>query len=302
MTCLQPLGVLVTGAGGQLGRALSAQAVRAAALGLLLRPAAREELDICDPQAVAQRLDAEPIAAVINAAAYTAVDRAESEPGAAEQINARGPGVLADACRARGIRLIQISTDYVFDGAKGAPYVEGDPPVPLGVYGRTKLAGERAALQAPDAIVVRTGWVFSEYGHNFLRTMLRLADERAEIAVVGDQLGGPTYAPAIAEVLLRLLARWRDRSPTPGGIYHFGGAPATNWHDFAQEIFVTASRTGLLASPPLLRRITSAEYPTAAPRPMDARLDCGRLQKLLGRLDNDWRPGVAAALAALQMR
>ncbi|MFZ5655229.1 MAG: dTDP-4-dehydrorhamnose reductase [Pseudomonadota bacterium] len=294
-----PLGVLITGAGGQLGQALCALEARARDAGLRWLPAPRAALDICDAAALARRLDAEPVAAIINAAAYTAVDRAEAEPELAGRVNALGPRVLAAACRERGIRLVQISTDYVFDGTKGAPYVEGDTPNPLGVYGRTKRAGELAALAAPDAIVLRTGWVFSEFGHNFFRTMLRLGAEREVLAVVDDQWGGPTPAPAIAAVLVRLLARLAAGAPLPGGIYHFGGAPAVTWCGFARAIFAAARQCGLLERMPEVRPITTAEYPAAAPRPADARLDCGRLESLLGPLENDWRAGLAAALAAL---
>lgn len=298
MTAEQPLRVLVTGAGGQLGQALAALAPQARSAGIELLPKSRRELDICSAAAVARQLDAEPVAALINAAAYTAVDRAEAEPEAAARSNALGPRVLAEACRERGIRLIQISTDYVFDGTRGAPYAEDDATHPLGVYGRTKLAGERAALAAPDAIVLRTGWVFSEFGHNFLHTMLRLGAEREALAVIDDQLGGPTYAPAIARVLIRMLARLATGAGLPGGIYHFGGAPAVTWYGFAQAIFSAAHQRGLLTQVPALTPITSAEYPTAAQRPADTRLDCRRLRTLLGTLDNDWRPGLAAALDA----
>lgn len=295
-----PLGVLITGTGGQLGQALCALEARARNAGLRWRPAARAALDICDAAAVGRRLDAEPVAAVINTAAYTAVDRAEAEPEHAGRVNALGPEVLAAACRERGVRLIQISTDYVFDGTKGAPYTEDDAPRPLSVYGHTKRAGELAALAAPDAIVLRTGWVFSGLGHNFLRTMLRLGAERSELAVVDDQCGGPTPAPAIAEVLVRLLARLAAGDRLPGGIYHFGGAPAVTWYGFAMAIFAAARQRGLLARVPELRPIATADYPTAAPRPADTRLDCGKLEALLGPLDTDWRRGLAAALATLE--
>jgi dTDP-4-dehydrorhamnose reductase len=302
MTKAPPLRVLVTGAGGQLGQALAALAPQARNAGVHLLPVSRQALDICAPAAVARQLDAEPVAAVINAAAYTAVDRAEAEPDAAERSNALGPRVLAEACRERGIRLIQISTDYVFDGTKAVPYVEEDATRPLGVYGRTKLAGERAALGAPEAIVLRTGWVFSEFGHNFLQTMLRLGVEREKLAVVDDQFGGPTYAPAIARVLIRMLARRAPDTVLPGGIYHFGGTPAVTWYGFARAIFTAAHQRGLLPRLPALTPITTAEYPTAAPRPADARLDCRRLRTLLGTLDTDWRPGLAAALDARKPR
>src|SRR5690606_17619343 len=192
------LPVLITGSDGQLGQSLRLLTPRAAAVGLRWLPGPRSQLDITDAAAVARWLATQPVAAVINAAAYTAVDRAETESGLAQRINAEGPRVLAQACRERGIRLVQISTDYVFSGTKGTPYNEADAPAPNTVYGRTKLAGEGMARLAPDAIVVRTGWVFSQFGTNFLRTMLRLGAERPRLALVADQLGGPTYAPALA--------------------------------------------------------------------------------------------------------
>lgn len=300
MSARRPLTVLITGSDGQLGQALRLRAAEARVAGLDWLPAPRRELDITDAAAVARWLDANPVGAVINAAAYTAVDRAETEPELAERVNAQGPRVLADACRERGIRLLQISTDYVFDGRKGAAYAEIDVPNPLGVYGRTKLAGERAALSAPGAIVLRTGWVFSQFGHNFLKTMLRLGAERKRLSVVADQIGGPTHAPALAGALLRMLAPLAAGGEVPGGIYHYGGAPAVTWCQFAAAIFAAARAQGLLARVPVLEPVTTAAYGAVAPRPKDARLDCTKLAGLIGPLENDWRDGLAAALAALR--
>lgn len=296
----QPLAsVLITGGDGQLGQALRKLMPEAAAAGLCLLPVGRGEFDITDADAVARALDARPVAAVINAAAYTAVDRAEAEPETAESINAAGPRILAAACGERGIGLVQVSTDYVFDGCKGAPYGETDAPNPLGVYGHTKLAGEAAALTVPGAIVLRTGWVFSEFGNNFLRTMLRLGAEREAISVVADQVGGPTYAPAIARVLMRMLVRRIQGRALPGGVYHFGGAPAVTWRDFAVAIFAGAREQGVLDRVPQVLPITTAQYAAAAPRPADARLDCIKLDGALGALENDWRQGLVQALVAL---
>lgn len=292
--------VLITGGDGQLGQALRKLMPEAAAAGLCLLPVGRDEFDITAVDSVARGLDARPVAAVINAAAYTAVDRAEAEPERAECINATGPRILAAACGERGIGLVQVSTDYVFDGCKGAPYGETDAPNPLGVYGRTKLAGEAAALTVPGAIVLRTGWVFSEFGNNFLRTMLRLGAEREAISVVADQLGGPTYAPAIAKVLVRMLVRRMQGRALPGGVYHLGGAPAVTWRDFAVAIFAKAREQGVLDKVPQVLPITTAQYAAAAPRPADARLDCTKLARALGRLENDWRQGLGQALAALR--
>lgn len=300
MSARRPLTVLITGSDGQLGQALRLREPEARVAGLHWLPAPRRELDITDAAAVARWLDANPVGAVINAAAYTAVDRAETEPELAERVNAQGPRVLADACRERGIRLLQISTDYVFDGRKGAAYAEIDVPNPLGVYGRTKLAGERAALSAPGAIVLRTGWVFSQFGHNFLKTMLRLGAERKRLSVVADQIGGPTPAPALAGALLRMLAPLAVGGEVPGGIYHYGGAPAVTWCQFAAAIFAAARAQGLLARVPVLEPVTTAAYGAVAPRPTDVRLDCTKLAGLIGPLENDWRAGLTAALAALR--
>ena len=295
--------VLVTGANGQLGQSFRWLAPEALVDGIKLIFTERAVLDVADADAVARFLAANPVRAVVNAAAYTAVDRAESEPAAAARANALGPEVLAQACRARNIALLHVSTDYVFDGYKTEPYTELDPTHPLGVYGRTKLEGEQRVQAAdPDALILRTGWVFSQFGHNFLKTMLKLGAERASLAVVADQRGGPTYAPAIARVLLRLLRQRFDGATPTGGIHHFGGFPHVSWHEFAQAIFVEAVRFGLLTRAPEVRPITTAEYPTAAVRPRNARLSTARLARVLEGLGNDWRPGLAAALAELQPR
>jgi len=295
--------VLVTGANGQLGQSFRWLAPEALVDGIKLIFTERAALDVADADAVARFLAANPVRAVVNAAAYTAVDRAESEPAVATRANALGPEVLAQACRARSIALLHVSTDYVFDGYKTEPYTELDPTHPLGVYGRTKLEGEQRVQAAdPDALILRTGWVFSQFGHNFLKTMLKLGAERASLAVVADQRGGPTYAPSIVRILIRLIRRRLDGDSLAGGVYHFGGFPHVSWHEFAQAIFVEAVRFGLLTRAPEVRPITTAEYPTAAVRPRNARLSTARLARLLEGLGNDWRPGLAAALAELQPR
>ena len=293
--------VLVTGANGQLGQSFRWLAPEALMDGIKLIFTERAALDIADADAVARFLDTCPVQAVVNAAAYTAVDRAESEPAAAARANTLGPEVLARACCARGIALVHVSTDYVFDGRKTEPYTELDPTHPLGVYGRTKRDGEQGVQAAdPDALILRTGWVFSQFGHNFLKTMLKLGAERASLAVVADQQGGPTYAPAIARVLLRLIRRRLGGATSAGGIYHFGGIPQVSWYEFAQAIFAEAVRSGLLPRAPQVRAITTAEYPTAAVRPRYAQLSNDRLARELEGLGNDWRSGLRAALAELQ--
>lgn len=295
--------VLITGADGQLGQSFRWLAAEAQAAGVKPVFAGRAALDIADADSVARFLNQSPVRAVVNAAAYTAVDRAESEAAAAARANTEGPEALARICRARGIALFHLSTDYVFDGRKAEPYTETDATGPLGVYGRTKRAGELGVLAAdPDALILRTGWVFSQFGHNFLKTMLRLGAERSEIGVVADQRGGPTYAPAIARVLLRLVRRRLDGGALAGGIYHFGGVPTASWHEFAQIIFSEAVRVELLPQAPDVRAISTAEYPTAAARPLQAQLSCDKLSRVLGGLGNDWRDGLRVALEDLRSR
>ncbi len=286
--------ILVTGADGQLGRSLRALAQR--------RPGearyeflGRTQLDITRADAVAAWLDAHPADRLINAAAYTAVDRAAAEPDLSRAINAAAPGLLARACAARGIRLPHVSTDYVFDGRLDRPYREDDPAAPLNTYGRGKLEGERAVLDAdPGALIVRTGWVFSAWGHNFVRTMVRLGAQRDTLRVIDDQTGGPTWAGHLAEVLHALALR--PAGDAPGGAYHFGGRPWVSWHGFALEILARAHARGLIARLPRVEAIASADWPAPEPRPANGRLDCARLEALLGPLERDWRIGLDRVL------
>lgn len=286
--------LLVTGAGGQLGRSL--QVSTSGQPGIDAVFAGRSDLDITREDDIARWLDTHPADCLINAAAYTAVDRAASEPDLAMAINARAPELLAIHCRKRGIRLLQISTDYVFDGRADHAYRETDRPSPVNTYGRSKWLGEQAVLAAaPDAIVLRTSWVFSAWGTNFVRTMLRLGAQHDHLRIIDDQIGGPTWAGHLAQALLALAARRR----APGGLYHFGGAPWVSWHGFAQEIFAQACCLGLIGRPPVLHAIKSADWPTPEPRPANSRLDCTRLESLLGPLDRDWRAGLKQVLASL---
>ncbi|MGB6216762.1 MAG: dTDP-4-dehydrorhamnose reductase [Castellaniella sp.] len=288
--------ILVTGADGQLGRSLRVLAARhpdAARYAFLTR----SQLDITQADAVHAWLDAHPADCLINAAAYTAVDRAAAEPEPSRAINADAPGLLARACAARGIRLLHVSTDYVFDGRLDRPYRESDPAAPLNTYGRGKLAGEQAVLAAdPHALIVRTGWVFSAWGGNFVRTMVRLGAERDTLRVIDDQIGGPTWAGHLARVLHTLALRPAD--PLPGGLYHFGGRPWTSWHGFALEILSRAHARGLIARLPRVEAITSADWPSPEPRPANGRLDCARLEALIGPLECDWRVGLDRVLDA----
>ena len=263
--------MLVFGAAGQLGRELMALAdTRGAdAIGL-----ARAEADITDADAVARAIADKRPRLIVNCAAYTAVDRAEAEPDLAMAINATGAGILAEAADRADIPILHISTDYVFDGSKQGAYREDDPIAPLGVYGRSKAEGEALVRAVPRHIILRTAWVYGAYGNNFLKTMLRLAQERDQLRVVADQRGCPTATLDIAEAILAVDAALQ----TPGssansvfGTYHFAGTGATTWHGFAQAIVeAQAERTG--KTPPV-EPITTADFPTPARRPANSELD-----------------------------
>ena len=274
-------GALVTGAGGQLGRELvltSPQGLDCAALD-------RQDLDITDVAAIGRTLDALEPRLVINAAAYTAVDRAESEPGAAARINGTAPGLLAAACAERGVRLLHVSTDFVFDGRASRPYGPDAAPAPLGAYGRSKLAGEDAVRAAlAGAIVLRTGWVYSRHGGNFVKTMLRLMAEREELTVVADQVGTPTWARGLAEALWAFAER-----PALAGTYHFSDAGVASWYDFAVAIGEEALALGLLSRLPRILPVPTAAYPTPAQRPAYSVLDKGATWRDLAIDGVHWR-------------
>ena len=257
--------VLVVGAGGQLGQELQ----RTSGPDIECLPMTRAQLDIADPAVVTQCLAAVAPQLVINAAAYTAVDKAESEVDAAQRGNVAGPLALAQACAQQGVRLIHISTDFVFDGSASQPYKPDGATAPLGEYGRSKRAGELAVQRLlPHALILRTGWVYSRYGSNFVKTMLRLMSQRDELAVVADQIGTPTWAHGLAEAVWASAAR-----PQLSGIYHWSDAGVCSWYDFAVAICEEALALGLLAKPVKIRPITTAEYPTQAPRPAYSVLD-----------------------------
>lgn len=257
--------VLVLGAGGQLGRELQ----RTLPTGVDCAPRTRAELDISDAAAVADCLRGISPQLVINAAAYTAVDKAESEPAEAHRGNAEGPGVLANACSQQGIRLIHISTDFVFDGAASRPYSPQAATAPLGEYGRSKREGEVAVQRVlPQALILRTGWVYSSFGGNFVKTMLRLMGERDELGVVMDQVGTPTWAHGLAQAVWAAAQR-----PQLSGFYHWSDAGVCSWYDFAVAIYEEASAQGLLSKPVTIRPIAAAAYPTPAQRPAYSVLD-----------------------------
>jgi dTDP-4-dehydrorhamnose reductase len=236
--------------------------------------------------------------AVVNAAAYTAVDRAETEPDIAFRLNGEAPGQMAKACRTHSIPFVHLSTDYVFDGTKATPYLENDIRAPLGVYGRSKAAGEDAVTSVGgDVAIVRTAWVYSAFGSNFVKTMLRLALEREEIAVVADQYGSPTWAGIVAWASLLLAQGLLEGRTACRGLFHAAGAGEASWADFAEAIF-TESRTrgGPSAR---VRRITTAEFPTLARRPANSRLNCDRLTAATGYRPPAWRDSLSTCLEAL---
>ncbi|MDX2159194.1 MAG: dTDP-4-dehydrorhamnose reductase [Hyphomicrobiaceae bacterium] len=290
--------LLIAGWQGQLARALveiapSQPDIEALAVG---RPA----LDICEPASIARAMTDFRPDVIINSAAYTAVDKAESERDAAFALNRDGPRMLAEAAGRRGAAIIHVSTDYVFDGSKASPYVEDDPPEPLGVYGRSKLEGEIAVRAAnPRHLIVRTAWVHSATGTNFVRTMLRLARERPRLRVVDDQVGTPTYAPHLAEAILA-LARGMARAPEGDarwGTFHAAGRGEVTWCGLAREALRVSARLGGPAVE--VEAITTADYPTAARRPGNSRLDCSRLERVHGLALPDWREGVADGVTRL---
>lgn len=278
--------LLVFGRTGQVATALQACAPEAAFL-------SRAEADLADPAACAAAIRAHRPEAVINAAAYTAVDRAEEEEALATTINGTAPGAMAEACAELGIPFVHVSTDYVFDGGGDTPWRPDDPVAPLGAYGRSKLAGEEAVRTAGGAhVILRTSWVFSAHGANFLKTMLRLSETRDRLTIVADQVGGPTPAEAIATACLTLADGLRD-DPGKAGIYHLSGAPDVSWADFARAIFAAAHRDVKVVD------IPSSDYPTPAPRPLNSRLDCTSLEVQFGIARPDWRQAVGGIVGEL---
>ncbi|MBF0627902.1 MAG: dTDP-4-dehydrorhamnose reductase [Magnetococcales bacterium] len=279
--------VLLTGAQGQVGQEITPLALRQGWQILALERAA---LDITDPQAVRKTVTAFQPQIVLNCAAYTAVDLAESQPQQAFAVNRDGARHLAATCAEIGCPLLHISTDYVFDGTQSDPYPETAPPGPLGVYGASKWAGEEAIRAAwSNHLIVRVSWVFGFHGKNFVKTILRLAAERETLAVVADQYGGPTPAVAIADMMLNLARQALAPGFGQWGTCHYQGWPVVSWHDFAQAIVATAREQTRL---PLreLRPIPTRDYPTPAQRPAHAILDCQRIRDQLGIDPPDWRP------------
>lgn len=275
--------VLVTGGNGQLGHALARHAWPAGWEPVALD---RVALDIADPDQVARAVAERRWSAVINAAAYTAVDRAESDAVAAWRVNALGPAALAAACEAAGIPLVHVSTDYVFDGSNDRPWQVDDPVAPLGVYGASKLGGEQAVRTACRRhAIVRTSWVVSATASNFVRTMLRLAAERDTVRVVADQHGAPTAAADLAAALATVAVRLAENAPA--GTFHFSNADATTWAAFARAIFAGSTARGGPSA--RVEPIATADYPTPARRPLNSRLDTSAITRAYGIAPRPWQ-------------
>ena len=285
--------ILITGGTGQVGTGL----MLANRGRFEVVAPARAELDLLDAASIERNIASRDWAAIVNCAAYTAVDKAESEPELAFAINAEAPGIIARAAAARAIPLLHVSTDYVFDGSKAKPYAEDDPVAPLGVYGASKEAGERAVRdEGGRSIILRTAWVVSPWGHNFIKTMLRLGAEREELGVVADQIGCPTSAIDIAETLLTLTERMLDRRES-SGTYHFVNSGQASWHDLASAVFAYAGARGMKT--PRVKAITTADYPTPAKRPANSRLSTAKLEQTFGMTPRPWQVAVEEILASL---
>ena len=286
----------VTGRNGQIARSL---ALGAADAGFEIATLARPRFDLAMPETIGPALAAIAPDIVVSAAAYTAVDRAETEAELAMRVNRDGPAALARATARLGIPILHLSTDYVFDGEKGSPYLESDPVAPLGTYGRSKLAGEQAvAAETADFAILRTSWVYSSFGANFVKTMLKLAATRERLTVVDDQFGRPSYAPAIATgvfaVARHLLA---DRDERLRGVFHLAGGGEANWFEFAEAIMAASAERGGRLVP--VEAITTAQFPTLARRPRDSRLDCRRIAAVHGVELPDWRRSLVNCIDSL---
>ena len=280
--------VLVFGQTGQVARELA----RRVPAGVMLTQLDRAQADLTNPAACAAAIHASDADAVINAAAWTAVDKAETEEPSATVVNGDAPTAMAQACASRNLPFLHISTDYVFDGAGTRPFAPDHPTAPLGAYGRSKLAGERGIVAAGgNSLILRTSWVVSAHGANFVKTMLRLGAQRESLNVVADQIGGPTPAAAIADALYTCAAAMRFGET--GGIHHFAGTPDTSWADFARAIMTAANL------PCAINDIPSQAYPTPAKRPLNSRLDCSSLTRF-GLTRPDWRATLPEILHDLE--
>lgn len=280
--------ILVTGANGQVGHCLQQQLHKN---GWDFVALTRAELDISNVTAVDAAIAQIQPDVIINAAAYTAVDKAEQEQELAYAINRDGPANLARAAKNSGAAILHISTDYVFAGDAADTYSEDDATSPQGVYGKSKLEGEQAVAVANDKhIILRTAWVFGEHGNNFVKTMIRLGSSRDTLGIVADQEGGPTYAGDIAGALLSIVKHYAAGNPTSWGIYHYSGAPHISWFGFAQQIFTEVAQAELYnKAVPQLNAITTADYPTPAKRPANSKLNCDKIAQVFGISPSDWQ-------------
>jgi dTDP-4-dehydrorhamnose reductase len=287
----------VTGHNGQLAQSLLE---RGEAHGVTISPLARPDFDLLDPESIHRAVTAAPYDLLVNAAAYTAVDKAEAEPDLAMKVNAEGARHIAQAAREAGIPIIQVSTDYVFDGTAAGLYSEAAPTAPLGAYGRSKLAGEQAVAETtPDHVILRTAWVYSPTGQNFVRTMLRLGETREAVGVVADQFGSPTYAPDLADAICAIAIKLKAEPEASElrGVFHAPGGGEASWADFADAIFAGAAARG--RKPVHVNRITTADYPTPAKRPQNSRLDPRKLEAIYDIRLPDWRASLSLCLDRL---
>ena len=288
--------ILVAGSNGQVGNCLKESA---SAFGFSVVGYDLPNIDITSLDSVKNILDKEQPELLINAAAFTAVDKAEEEVELSYQVNDKGTENLAIACESSGIPFFHISTDYVFDGEEGM-YMEDSIVNPQSVYGASKLAGEISAKNnCSKTLILRTSWVFSSYGNNFLKTMVKLARTRDELGIVSDQKGAPTSAADIAKALLSFAAEYKA-GKNIFNTYHFTGTPYASWYDFAKHIFQQAEDVKLIDKQPKVNAIKTSEYPLPAKRPMDSRLDCSKIFNDLSNLQNDWRSEVARIVKKLQ--
>lgn len=306
--------LLILGANGQLGRELTVALSPLGEIHVATRDgrtasgSPARAADLTRPEQLVEVVREVRPDVVVNAAAYTAVDRAEEEPEVAHRVNAEAPGVIAEEATKAGALLVHYSTDYVFGERVGAarPWRESDPTAPLNAYGRTKLAGEEAirASGCPH-LILRTSWLYAGHGHNFLRTMLRLAVERDELRIVDDQTGSPTWTRPVAAATAAVLARSPSATPVAegladrGGTYHLAAAGATTWREYAIELFRAAHSLGLLPSVPVVAPVTTVEFAAPAPRPPYSVLDCAAMRETFGVRLPEWRQSLQACLAEL---
>lgn len=290
--------ILITGAKGQVGTELVAQAIKR---GHDVQGFGSKDLDISNAEQVNNTVQQITPDVIINAAAYTAVDKAETEQEMAYAVNSQGSENLAKVCKQYDIPLLHISTDYVYDGEKQTPYIETDTPIPTGVYGASKLEGDQKIEQLwHKHIILRVSWVFGEHGNNFVKTMLRLAEQRDELSIVNDQFGAPTSAQAISSRLLDILEDSQFNQPScPWGTYNLQSDPGVTWYDFAQEIFTQAQQSGLINKTMKLNPIPSSQFPTPVKRPANSKLDGKKLQQYFGLLPVDWKADLKVMLESI---